>query len=700
MKKIYINEEFMSNVVKGRLLPQFLFKLVKTHTTSLGDNEAFPTSDEYPFDYILLKERYNEVCDAIDDIGLESLDEDYLMSELSSLVTKCKELETPVRDALEKICENALNKLFAIPEESINMTFKLVDRVKFKSPIRMRPESNGSLKYNFKDISDIELSNKAIGKRRFIDALIQGASYIYANIEGLYIDDIDRINPELPRLYRKIRIINDFLLFTKKEEMSDDKPMQGSYVETHLGIDDAKTTIKAQGIIFPLLFHEAIKGLFELFSAHGLPQDREKAQYIIRKADFVLAEPWDLRLGVGLWRMIFGGVEDTNMIPYMFTSLVKIPTDEFNLSVKEILSNTEKGNEIINTLMTNAEYDNGYQQFTNRINARNVDKSLIQDSYFTGAETNGFEIDSEGDEGVIEEDDVDEPTYPSLDVKNDGIETWYRGICGTFDELKAKRQIWLADEAEYAALYAYECEDGHLYEFGIDATRLNLYDWYYEADSYFDPIDGFSEEEQMELMEEGYNGYSFALDDATVLVLFDKSLITNIREIPLNDYINESNNIEIGSNSEIEGILANATVDNIDFVEGDVSDYGEKVFLSIDGTEISREFVQLDFRPIYKRFPTGKHQLLNIDIILAPQLRGMGLGTKVYAKAVREFGAICSRHSTRHNDDGIRGIFEKLKSFNDITVFQDTYNNFENETICDYYAILKSELPKYIDNEE
>ena len=700
MKKIYINEEFMSNVVKGRLLPQFLFKLVKTHTTSLGDNEAFPTSDEYPFDYILLKERYNEVCDAIDDIGLESLDEDYLMSELSSLVTKCKELETPVRDALEKVCENALNKLFAIPEESINMTFKLVDRIKFKSPIRMRPESSDSLKYNFKDIADIDLSNKAIGKRRFIDALIQGASYIYANVEGLYIDDIDRINSELPRLYRKIRIINDFLLFTKKEEMSDDKPMQGSYVETHLGIDDAKTTIKAQGIIFPLLFHEAIKGLFELFSAHGLPQDREKAQYIIRKADFVLAEPWDLRLGVGLWRMIFGGVEDTNMIPYMFTSFVKIPTDEFNLSVKEILSNTEKGNEIINALMTDAEYDNGYQQFTNRINARNVDKSLIQDSYFTGAETSGFEIDSEGDDGVIEEDDVDEPTYPSLGIKNDGIETWYRGICGTFDELKTKRQIWLADEAEYAALYAYECEDGHLYEFGIDATRLNLYDWYYEADSYFDPIDGFSEEEQMELMEEGYNGYSFALDDATVLVLFDKSLITNIREIPLNDYINESNNIEVGSNSEIEGILANATVDNIDFVEGDVSDYGEKVFLSVDGTEISREFVQLDFRPIYKRFPTGKHQLLNIDIILAPQLRGMGLGTKVYAKAVREFGAICSRHSTRHNDDGIKGIFEKLKSFNDIAVFQDTYNNFENETICDYYAILKSELPKYMDNEE
>jgi hypothetical protein len=556
MKKIYINEEFMSNVVKGRLLPQFLFKLVKTHTTSLGDNEAFPTSDEYPFDYALLKERYNEVCDAIDDIGLESLDEDYLMSELSSLVTKCKELETPVRDALEKVCENALNKLFAIPEESINMTFKLVDRIKFKSPIRMRPESSDRLKYSFKDIADIDLSNKAIGKRRFIDALIQGASYIYANVEGLYIDDIDRINPELPRLYRKIRIINDFLLFTKKEEMSDDKPMQGSYVETHLGIDDAKTTIKAQGIIFPLLFHEAIKGLFELFSAHGLPQDREKAQYIIRKADFVLAEPWDLRLGVGLWRMIFGGVEDTNMIPYMFTSFVKIPTDEFNLSVKEILSNTEKGNEIINELMADAEYDNGYQQFTNRINARNVDKSLIQDSYFTGAETSGFEIDSEEEDGVIEE------------------------------------------EGE------------------------------------------------------------------------------------------EPNNIE--------QILATATVDNIDFIEGDANEYGEKVYLSIDGVEIPSELVNLDFRVVNKRFPKGRKQLLNIDIELSPKLRGYGLGTKIYAKAVREFGAICSRFSTRHNDAGIRGIFSKLNSFGDIYATEDVYQNLEGETINDYYAILKSELDNYM----
>ena len=545
MKKIYINEEFMSNVVKGRLLPQFLFKLVKTHTTSLGDNEAFPTSDEYPFDYALLKERYNEVCDAIDDIGLESLDEDYLMSELSSLVTKCKELETPVRDALEKVCENALNKLFAIPEESINMTFKLVDRIKFKSPIRMRPESSDSLKYNFKDIADIDLSNKAIGKRRFIDALIQGASYIYANVEGLYIDDIDRINPELPRLYRKIRIINDFLLFTKKEEMSDDKPMQGSYVETHLGIDDAKTTIKAQGIIFPLLFHEAIKGLFELFSAHGLPQDREKAQYIIRKADFVLAEPWDLRLGVGLWRMIFGGVEDTNMIPYMFTSFVKIPTDEFNLSVKEILSNTEKGNDIINALMTDAEYDNGYQQFTNRINARNVDKSLIQDSYFTGAETSGFEIDSEEEEGVIEENE--------------------------------------------------------------DADTLGEY----EAQP----------------------------------------------QKPIEYYQN---------------LVQSATLENIDFIEGNVNGATEDLIVTINGEIIPRALILLMVQAVNIRISAEERTpMIQVHIILNSGIQRLGLAPKIYKKLIYTFGPIYSGEGRRINKEHIAKVYAKLAQDPDLYVYHD-----------------------------
>ena len=73
MRKIYLKENSLESLVKGRLLPQFLFKKVKEHNTSLGDCDAFPTSTKYPYDYSILKERYSEVCERIEELGFEDL---------------------------------------------------------------------------------------------------------------------------------------------------------------------------------------------------------------------------------------------------------------------------------------------------------------------------------------------------------------------------------------------------------------------------------------------------------------------------------------------------------------------------------------------------------------------------------------------------------------------------------------------------
>lgn len=546
MKKIYLRESSISNVLNKRLLPQFLFKMIKTHTTSLGDNSMFPNDDEYPFDYMLLKTRYNEVCDAMEELNLANLNEDELVSELSALVKQCKELEKPVRDSLERICENSINRLFAIPSETINFKCKLVDSIKFKNAISLRPESDEDIKYTFADVHDIEFSKKAIEKRRFINSLIQGASYLYANVMGLYIEDIDKINRELIPLYRKITIINDYLLFTKEEEMTDDKPMQGSYVETHLGNEDERTTITAQGIIFPLLLQETIKGMFELFSAHGLPKDINKAKYVIKKSDFVLAEPWDLRLGVGLWKKIFGRIQDTNMIPYMFTNLIKQPTEEFADSIREILSSTAKGEEIINSLMASAEYDNGYQQFTNRINARNVDRSLIKDSYFTGAETNGYEIDSDGESSdVIEED----------------------------------------EDAE--ALGQYEAQP----------TK---------------PIEYYQQ------------------------------------------------------------LIQAATVENIDFIEGNVNGVTEDLIVTINGEIIPRAIILLMVQSVRIRInPQERVPMIQVHIILNEAVQRLGLAPKIYKKLIYTFGAIYSGEGRRINKEHIAKVYAKLAQDPELYVYHD-----------------------------
>lgn len=546
MRKIYLKEDTIANVFNKRLLPQFLFKSVKAHETSLGDSSMFPSGGDYPFDYTILKERFNEVCDAIMELGLERLDEDYLMSELSSTLKICKEMETQIRDTLEKICENAINRLFAIPEEMLNLKCKLVDKVKFKNAIRLKPESDDKITYTFDDVSDIELFDKAVEKRRFINSLIQGAAYTYSKILGLYVEDIDRINRDLIPLYMKIVTINDYLLFTKKEEMSDINPMQGSYVEVHLGGVGEKTTINSQGIVFPLLLQETIKGLFELFSAHGLPEDKEKAVFVVKKADFVLAEPWDMRFGVTLWNKIFGRVEDTNMIPYMFTSLIRQSNEEFSISIKEILSNTNRGNEILDKLMKDAEYDNGYQQFTNRINAKNIDKSLIKDSYFSGAETNGYEIDSDSSEGDVIEENNDTDTMGQ-----------------------------------------------------------------YEAEPH-KPIEYYQK------------------------------------------------------------LVQSATVENIDFLEGNVNGVTEDLIVTINGEIMPRQMILLMAQSVKIRINEEERvPMLQIHIILNDGIQRLGLAPKIYTKLIYEFGAIYSGEGRRINKEHIAKVYEKLAQNPNIYVYHD-----------------------------
>lgn len=531
MRKIFIRESSVGSVDGDKyLLPKHLYGLLSTHTTSLGDNAAFPDEDDHPFDYTIIKSRFKLVVDELDTLGLESTDNDYLVSELSGLISKCKEMETPIKDFLEKLCENVVNKIFSIPEETVNLECKLVGKVKPEKPVRVVPEPTNSDVIKFKDVNDIKFSKEAIAKRRFINAMIQGAAYTYANDVSLYEEELDKVNSELIPIYDRIRKINDYLLFAKKDNITDDNIMQGAYVETKVGSSDERSEIKAQGIVFPLLLQETIKGFFELFSIHGLPSDRKLANYIIRKSDFIKAEPWDMRFGVPLWKMTFGGVENSSVIPYAFTNLIEMPCSTFNSSMKEILSMTETGENILSDIVDAASNDSEYQEFQGRIAKRNLEKSVINDGYFSAGELDGLELDDDGGDGdVIEE-----------EGESQNIETYYRGICGQLDKLKYKRQIWLADNPEYAAEYAEECEDGHLYEFDVDNSRLKPYEWYYNMPDWWEPIDGFSEETQDELMSDGYNCYTFPLDEADVLVLLDPSLIVDVREIPLGDYLGEN----------------------------------------------------------------------------------------------------------------------------------------------------------------
>ena len=372
-------------------LPKFLYNSLKTHKTSLGVNEAFPPEKQYPFDYYIIKKRFNDVVERLISIeGRECLtNEDLLITNLTKYITRCKEIEAPIKDSLQNICVRIVSEMLGVPDEMVILNCELVGEIKPSHSFRIIPEDDED-GYVFDDLSDFDNSNKVVLKRRLINSLIQGASYHY--FSKYWLNEIYELNNELPTLYEKIRAINDYLLFAKEERISDKKPMQGACVEVELGRKEEKTEINVQALIFPYLFTETLRGFFELFASHGLPEDNEKAAYILKHADFLLAEPWDLRFGVELWNILGGDIEDTKILPYFISNISELPIDEFNDILKEIFAQTKKGNEIKQSFIEDAKHSVEMMSLMTTIDTKN--KDIITDEFMN---------DEDIDNAVIEE---------------------------------------------------------------------------------------------------------------------------------------------------------------------------------------------------------------------------------------------------------------------------------------------------------
>ena len=189
---------------------------------------------------------------------------------MSQYIVECQEKEEPIKENLIKICENVIASLFDIPNETVELFCDLVKKIEPKHSFRLMPESCDERQFDFEDLNDFENASKVILKRRFIDSLTLGLAYKYSSSK-YFLNEIYELDNTLPPLYDKIRLLSDFLLFEQEENISDKNPKQGSCVEVELGRVGEKTVINAQGIIFPFLLNETLRGFFELFASHGLP---------------------------------------------------------------------------------------------------------------------------------------------------------------------------------------------------------------------------------------------------------------------------------------------------------------------------------------------------------------------------------------------------------------------------------------------
>lgn len=404
MKKIILSENNL-NVIKENIndimankLPEYVYKSVKKHNTSLGDCPAFPPSHDYDFDYKILKKRYAEIIDEMNFYELP-LDEVEAENLLSKLMREAIKKETPIRPQLNKLTENVVNKLFAVPAETINLTCELKDEIEANKSLRILPEDDGddNDSYVFADVNEISQVDDIVKQRRFVDSLIQGYAMIASRYEDLYSEYFETHGfGELLSLYNKINALNDYLVFVKKEKINKKNPSLISYVGVHLGHGNNKTVIKSQGLIFPYLLRETIRGFMELFSSHGLPEDNQKAQMIIKRADFTMAEPWDIRFGKTLWEMMFGKDKiKPNMIPYFFADFCSLDTSEFFGLSQELLAKTKKGKSYIKKTISDISNNIDYQAFLKNIQQKNIDSSMITDGYMTADDLDNYQISEE-----------------------------------------------------------------------------------------------------------------------------------------------------------------------------------------------------------------------------------------------------------------------------------------------------------------
>ena len=370
-------------------IPKNIKKQLMGHKTSLGDNPCYPPENELPFDYKIIQDSFNKLENDVKSIDNANLNDiNSLKNLLSELITQCQDIETPIKNQLENICFNIINDMFEIPQDVI-FECSLVGEVDSNGR-RIVPDNTDD--FDFDGIDEINELNLMVYKRRTINALIRGASIFYASKIEDYVSSIYKLNPKLPELYKKIISLNNYLVYFINDFKVMKSEKLSGLVDVYLGEEDESPKISSKGIVFPILLSESIKGFMELFASHSLPKDKKSALYVIKKSDFLLAEPWDIRLGIPLWEILQKNLDDKDIkiLPLFLTEFFSLNTNKFNSVMKEILANTKKGRKSINMIFKHIFFEIKKDNFNDYIAQQNNNLSQINDGYFTINELNDF----------------------------------------------------------------------------------------------------------------------------------------------------------------------------------------------------------------------------------------------------------------------------------------------------------------------
>lgn len=207
-------------------------------------------------------------------------------------------------------------------------------------------------------MGDMENFNLERAKRRFINSLIQGAAFKGGHMFNLVRDEINEINPQLMNLYAVTQALMEhaYWIFPDMEGMAGSGG--GQMGQSEFDAETDPPTVKARAVTFPLLVHELVKGVYEVFGTHGLPDDPRQAEMVLGAEDSLPAEIWDSRLGPVFWEKFLATYplelfdDDKKHIQhYLFMRFSALSAEEFMRVAKMILSGDPKGEQYIQRMV-------------------------------------------------------------------------------------------------------------------------------------------------------------------------------------------------------------------------------------------------------------------------------------------------------------------------------------------------------------
>lgn len=335
--------------------------------TSIGKHKALPEGDESSFTQKIMGERFSEVVNRYKRAyDVDKIDNHEVMQSMMPLVYDTMELESSHIKELEQLAIDMIREEYDMDEDVVEINVELTPNINLEGT-KKHPTPKAT-NVEFDNHAQIVEANEEVYKRRFLNAMIQGAAKKCNHMFHMVDDELTNIDPRLVNKYDKMMVTADYMYYIIPEM---ENGVSGGVVKVDFPTkDNPKSVITVQAMVFPVLIHELVKGVMELLSAHGLPKDKKIANFVIDKADFLAAEPWDMRIGPALWNKFTDTIDSENfhLKHHVYSELVALPVNKFNDKMREILGGTKEGKQIVKNIIDEVQSDLKMDEFNESMN--------------------------------------------------------------------------------------------------------------------------------------------------------------------------------------------------------------------------------------------------------------------------------------------------------------------------------------------